>query len=107
MYAEKEAKRQLAEKVAQLESRMNVNHTQREAELERLLQQVHSSSHCFAAHCNPAGKKEGLLNLTLSVRLPHMESCSFWEGGSSHSPPLLLAATQRGQMGGFGWCRLL
>ena len=67
MYAEKEAKRQLAEKVAQLESRINVDHTQREAELDRLLQQVHSSSHYFAAHCNHgnrAGKKKGLLILT-------------------------------------------
>ena len=70
MYAEREAKRQLAEKVAQLESRMSVDHTQREAELDRLLQQVHSFLTALqrtALMGNRADSKEILLNLSMSM----------------------------------------
>lgn len=38
--AERRAKTQLAAQVAELEARVNIDHTQREAELERLLAQA-------------------------------------------------------------------
>ena len=40
LQAERDAKRRMAEQVAALEARMGVDHTQREAELDRLLDQV-------------------------------------------------------------------
>lgn len=46
LHTEREAKRHLAGKVSSLEQRVNANHTQREAELERLLDQVRPASAC-------------------------------------------------------------